>query len=162
MSEQTKILTGDTCFVCGGEGHTAHLVCGAPAVAAPVEDRQGVCGYCGKACSGKGSAMCPKYEADTQAVEDRQGREEAQTVYYVAQERAMAPGVVTDWPDVIKHPKDKNGRLVKLAGAAPVDRLREYVQHKKDCVVRPGRWYQGDCTCGLRSLLAGPNQEEAK
>jgi len=41
-------------------------------------------------------------------------REAAGTVYYVAQERAMAPGIVTDWPAVIKHPTNKNGRLVKL------------------------------------------------
>lgn len=37
---------------------------------------------------------------------------ETRTTYYVAQERAMAPGIVRDWPKVIPHPTDKNGRLV--------------------------------------------------
>jgi hypothetical protein len=34
-------------------------------------------------------------------------------LYYVAQEAAFAPGIVKEWPAVIKHPKDKNGRLVR-------------------------------------------------
>lgn len=33
------------------------------------------------------------------------------TKYYVAQEQAMAPGIVKDWPTTIQHPHDKNGRL---------------------------------------------------
>lgn len=33
--------------------------------------------------------------------------------YYVAQERAFAPGVAGDWPPVIPKPQSKNGRLVK-------------------------------------------------
>jgi hypothetical protein len=34
--------------------------------------------------------------------------------YYVAQEMAMAPGIVKEWPEIIKHPKSKNGRLKKI------------------------------------------------
>lgn len=34
-------------------------------------------------------------------------------IYYVAQERAMAPGIAGEWPAVIPKPKNKNGRLVK-------------------------------------------------
>ncbi len=33
---------------------------------------------------------------------------------YIAQERAFAPGIVKEWPKVIPHPTDKNGRLVKV------------------------------------------------
>lgn len=33
---------------------------------------------------------------------------------YVTQEKAFAPGIVKDWPDVINHPEDSNGRLTKL------------------------------------------------
>jgi hypothetical protein len=33
--------------------------------------------------------------------------------YYVAEERAFAPGISGEWPVVIKKPGDKNGRLVK-------------------------------------------------
>lgn len=32
---------------------------------------------------------------------------------YVTQEKAMAPGIVREWPNVIPHPTDRNGRLVK-------------------------------------------------
>lgn len=34
-------------------------------------------------------------------------------IYYIAQERAMAPGIVGEWPEVIKHPTNPHGRLVK-------------------------------------------------
>lgn len=34
-------------------------------------------------------------------------------VYYIAQERAMAPGIAGDWPDIIPHPTNRNGRLLK-------------------------------------------------
>ncbi len=34
-------------------------------------------------------------------------------VYYLAQERAFAPGIVKEWPNVIPHPSDPNGRLLK-------------------------------------------------
>lgn len=37
--------------------------------------------------------------------------------YYVTQERAMAPGVSGDWPEVIPKPDNRNGRLVKVKGA---------------------------------------------
>ena len=33
-------------------------------------------------------------------------------VYYVAQERAFAPGIADGWPKVIPAPHTKNGRLV--------------------------------------------------
>lgn len=36
------------------------------------------------------------------------------TKYYVAQEKAMAPGIVKDWPEIILLPKNKNGRLKKV------------------------------------------------
>ena len=35
-------------------------------------------------------------------------------VIYVAQECAFVPGIVKEWPAVIKHPKDCHGRLVKV------------------------------------------------
>jgi len=34
---------------------------------------------------------------------------------YIAQERAFAPGIVKDWPEIIPHPTNPNGRLVKYA-----------------------------------------------
>lgn len=39
--------------------------------------------------------------------------EQGNGTYYITQERAMAPGIAGHWPDVIPHPKTKNGRLVK-------------------------------------------------
>lgn len=36
------------------------------------------------------------------------------TTYYIAQEAAMAPGIVKEWPEIIKHPTNKNGRLKKI------------------------------------------------
>jgi hypothetical protein len=36
-------------------------------------------------------------------------------VYYIAQEKAMAPGIVKEWPDIVRLPKDKNGRLKKIS-----------------------------------------------
>lgn len=49
------------------------------------------------------------------------------TVFYVAQEMAMAPGIVKDWPTVIMHPTDKNGRLVKLT-VEEAERVRILLQ----------------------------------
>lgn len=34
-------------------------------------------------------------------------------IYYITQERAMAPGIAHGWPDMIPAPHTKNGRLVK-------------------------------------------------
>lgn len=34
-------------------------------------------------------------------------------VYYVTQETALCPGISGEWPGVIKHPTNKNGRLVR-------------------------------------------------
>jgi hypothetical protein len=42
-------------------------------------------------------------------------------VYYIAQERAFAPGIAGEWPEVIKAPHSKHGRLVRRFG--DVDRL---------------------------------------
>lgn len=39
---------------------------------------------------------------------------EAADIYYEPQERAMAPGIVKSWPDVISHPTDPNGRLRRV------------------------------------------------
>ena len=36
-------------------------------------------------------------------------------IFYKAQERAMSPNVVKEWPAVIPHPTDKNGRLAKAS-----------------------------------------------
>lgn len=33
---------------------------------------------------------------------------------YQTQERALAPGVVVDWPAVIKHPTSPHGRLLRV------------------------------------------------
>lgn len=44
--------------------------------------------------------------------------EQGDGVYYVTQERAMAPGIADGWPEVIPAPHSKNGRLVRrIAGA---------------------------------------------
>jgi hypothetical protein len=37
--------------------------------------------------------------------------------FYLSQERAMAPGISGEWPDVIPKPDNVNGRLVRLDGA---------------------------------------------
>jgi hypothetical protein len=37
--------------------------------------------------------------------------------FYLTQERAMAPGISGEWPDVIQKPDNVNGRLVRLDGA---------------------------------------------
>jgi hypothetical protein len=34
-------------------------------------------------------------------------------IYYVTQERAMAPGISGKWPLIIQHPATKNGRLIQ-------------------------------------------------
>jgi hypothetical protein len=39
--------------------------------------------------------------------------EQGDGTYYVTQERAFAPGISGEWPDVIQHPTNRNGRLVK-------------------------------------------------
>ena len=39
-----------------------------------------------------------------------------QYYWYEAQERAFAPGIVKEWPPVILHPTDRNGRLVRHSG----------------------------------------------
>lgn len=52
-------------------------------------------------------AAVAKYEAATKDLRAGDG------VYYLTQERAMAPGIADGWPDVIKAPHTKNGRLVK-------------------------------------------------
>lgn len=36
--------------------------------------------------------------------------------YYETQERAMAPGIADGWPEVIKAPHTRNGRLVRRNG----------------------------------------------
>lgn len=35
-------------------------------------------------------------------------------IFYVAQEKALAPGSSGDWPAVIKKPGSSNGRLVRI------------------------------------------------
>ena len=35
-------------------------------------------------------------------------------IVYLPQERAFASTTATEWPDIIAHPTDKNGRLVKM------------------------------------------------
>lgn len=40
-------------------------------------------------------------------------------MYYMPQETALCPGISGVWPDVIKHPKIKNGRLVKRVAEVP-------------------------------------------
>lgn len=37
------------------------------------------------------------------------------STYYVTQEKAMAPGIADGWPEIIKAPHTKNGRLKKLS-----------------------------------------------
>lgn len=35
-------------------------------------------------------------------------------LYYIAQELGFAcPGIVKEWPNIIKHPTNKRGRLIK-------------------------------------------------
>lgn len=46
-------------------------------------------------------------------------------VYYIPQETAFCPGISGEWPSVIKHPTNKNGRLVKRQ--SPIKPL-EYAQ----------------------------------
>lgn len=48
-----------------------------------------------------------------------------ETVYYVAQEMAMAPGIVKDWPNIIKHPTDRNGRLKRLSVSPEAQRKED-------------------------------------
>lgn len=40
-------------------------------------------------------------------------------LYYVTQERAMAPGIADGWPAIIQPPHTKNGRLVRRKWPAP-------------------------------------------
>lgn len=35
-------------------------------------------------------------------------------MFYQTEEKAFAPGIVKEWPNVIPHPQDKNGRLSKV------------------------------------------------
>ena len=35
--------------------------------------------------------------------------------FYISQERAFAPGIVTEWPDIIPNQFSKHGRLKRLA-----------------------------------------------
>jgi len=48
--------------------------------------------------------------------------ERGEGLYYVPQERAMAPGIADGWPPVIAAPHTKNGRLVRrVAGESTHD-----------------------------------------
>jgi len=49
--------------------------------------------------------------AQLQSLADESGG----TSFYIAQEKAFAPGIVGDWPDVIPHPTNPHGRLVKAS-----------------------------------------------
>ena len=40
-------------------------------------------------------------------------KKDADPIYYEAQERAMAPGIAGEWPEVIYPPKMKHARLIK-------------------------------------------------
>jgi len=60
-------------------------------------------------------------------------------VYYIAQESAMAPGIVKEWPEIIKHPKDKNGRLKKINLENMIKTRMEQVQKEID---REGDYHQ--------------------
>lgn len=66
-------------------------------------------------------ARIKELEAATKELRQGCGR------YYITQETAFAPGIVKEWPKVIKHPKDRNGRLVMriFPGAeSPVEEAR--------------------------------------
>lgn len=53
--------------------------------------------------------------------------------YYVTQERAMAPGISGDWPEVIPKPGNPNGRLVKVEGAEDlIRRVTKFVENHSD------------------------------
>lgn len=66
--------------------------------------------------------------------------------YYVTQERAMAPGIAGEWPDVIMHPKTKNGRLKRSQAVKDVieraDRAvkewRNYIEDESAIVFSAG------------------------
>ncbi len=35
-------------------------------------------------------------------------------MFYITQERAFAPGICSEWPNIISHPTNPNGRLKKI------------------------------------------------
>lgn len=41
--------------------------------------------------------------------------------FYLPQEAAFAPGIVKEWPEVIPHPTDNNGRLVLRTFRPPME-----------------------------------------
>ena len=49
----------------------------------------------------------------TQLTEQLAELERGNTIYYICQERAFAPGIADGWPEVIPAPHTKHGRLVK-------------------------------------------------
>ena len=62
--------------------------------------------------------------------------------YYVAEERAMAPGIAGEWPRVIPKPDNANGRLVKVEGV-DIDKAIKDAEHaeivrQRFCDIVPG------------------------
>lgn len=47
---------------------------------------------------------------------------------YITQESAFAPGIVENWPTVIPHPTNKNGRLVVAKD------VNELIEQMRDCI----------------------------
>lgn len=56
--------------------------------------------------------------------------EEVMADFYVTQERAFAPGIAGEWPQVIPKPGNKNGRLIKAEGLGEL--LNEMLEEAED------------------------------
>lgn len=51
--------------------------------------------------------------------------------FYVTQERAMAPGIAGEWPNVIPKPDNPNGRLIKVDGVQEMlDGIQKMIESK--------------------------------
>jgi len=51
--------------------------------------------------------------------------------FYITQERAMAPGIAGEWPEVIEKPDTRYGRLVKVEGVQEmIDGITKMIESK--------------------------------
>src|SRR3990167_6080839 len=78
----------------------------------------------------------------------------SQETYYVAHERAMAPGIAGEWPEVIPHTTSKHGRLVKIKNPISQETARELLEACRKCNNVFASWQLGQIPGRPEDILA--------
>lgn len=81
-----------------------------------------------KITKGQGVMLCVGGTCITKPIEDwfqLAGLCAGDGVYYIPQERAMAPGISGEWPDIIPHPTNPHGRLIKTKKPSTTEGKKE-------------------------------------